>query len=211
MYLGVFTPGIVALWLPERRAGRPGVIALLRRLLHWQVRLEWYAFALGYMLAVKLAVALVHRLLMGGWPRFGGGVSYVVLELGASMALFWGQAGEEIGWRGFALPRLAERFGLGRASIVLGIIWAMWHLPLFYMPGTTTTGQSFVLYLLQVTALSVAIAWLYVRTSGSLLLVMIMHAAINNTKDIVPSAVATPGNPMSLNISNVGGLTLALL
>ena len=211
IYLGVFTPGIVALWLTERREGWPGVIALLRRLLQWQVSLKWYAFALGYMLAVKLGVALAHRILMGGWPRFGGGVSYVVLELVASMALFWGQAGEEIGWRGFALPRLAERFGVGRASIVLGIIWATWHLPLFYMPGTTTTGQSFVLYLLQVTALSVAIGWLYARTNGSLLLVMIMHAAINNTKDIVPSAVAKPGNPMSLNISIVGWLTLALL
>ena len=121
------------------------------------------------------------------------------------------QAGEEIGWRGFALPRLAARFGLGRASIALGIIWATWHLPLFYISATTTTGQSFVLYLLQVTALSVAIAWLYAHTSGGLLLVMIMHAAINNTKDIVPSAVATPGNPMSLNISIVGWLTLALL
>ena len=184
---------------------------MLRRLLHWRVAPQWYAFALGYMLAIKLAVALVHRVALGEWPRFGGGVSYALLEILASLAFFWGQAGEEIGWRGHALPRLATRFGLGRASIVLGLIWATWHLPLFFIPETTTTGQSFLLYLFQVTALSVAIAWLYAHTKGSLLLVMILHAAINNTKDIVPSAAANAANPFALNISTVGWLTLALL
>src|SRR5205814_483506 len=91
--------------------------------------------------------------------------------------------------------RLAARFGLGRASIVLGVIWACWHLPLFYLRGVDTYGQAFVPWLLQVTALSVAIAWLYWRTGGSLLLTMLMHAAINNTKDIVPSIGRTPTNP----------------
>ena len=211
IYLGVFIPGIVGLWLTARHEGREGILALLGRLLHWRVPLKWYAFALGYMLTIKLVVALLYRLIVGGWPRFGGGVSYVLIELLASVTLFWGQAGEEIGWRGFALPRLATRFGLARASIVLGIIWAAWHLPLFYIPATTTTGQSFLLYLLQVTAVSVVIAWLYANTKGSLLLVMVLHAAINNTKDIVPSAVPGATNPLALNVSTVGWLTLALV
>jgi membrane protease YdiL (CAAX protease family) len=71
-----------------------------------------------------------------------------------------GQVGEELGWRGYALPRLARRFGLGGASLVLGVLWAGWHLPLFYMLGGDTVGQSFPLFVCQVTALSVAIAWL---------------------------------------------------
>lgn len=122
-----------------------------------------------------------------------------------------GQAGEEIGWRGYALPRLAARFGLARGSIMLGVIWAIWHLPLFFLRQADTFGQSFPVYLLQVTALSVAIAWLYWRTNGSLLLTMLLHAAINNTKDIAPSLVTTGTNPFTLNASPVSWLTLALL
>jgi membrane protease YdiL (CAAX protease family) len=122
-----------------------------------------------------------------------------------------GQAGEEIGWRGYALPRLAARFGLGGASIVLGVFWACWHLPLFYLRGAETFGQSFPVYLLQVTALSVAIAWLFWNTQGSLLLTMLMHAAVNNTKDIVPSIASAPGNPFEFRASLMAWLGIALL
>ena len=98
-----------------------------------------------------------------------------------------------------------------RASIVLGLIWALWHVPLFYLPEADTYGQSFPVYLLQVTALSVAIAWLYWRTHGSLLLTMLMHAAINNTKDIVPAIPRTPTNPWAVSAALVAWLGLALL
>jgi membrane protease YdiL (CAAX protease family) len=123
----------------------------------------------------------------------------------------WVQAGEEIGWRGYALPRLADRLGLSTGSVLLGIVWASWHLPLFFIPVADTLGQSFPLYLLQVTALSVAMGWLYWRTGGSLLLVMLLHAAVNNTKDIVPSAVPGATNPFALSTSLVAWLTVALL
>ena len=130
---------------------------------------------------------------------------------GAIVISTWVQAGEEIGWRGYALPRLSDGFGLAPASVVLGIIWATWHLPLFLIPGADTFGQSFPLHLLQVTALSVAMAWLYWRTEGSLLLVMLLHAAVNNTKDIVPSAVPGARNPFALSTSLVAWITVALL
>ena len=123
----------------------------------------------------------------------------------------WVQAGEEIGWRGYALPRLANRFGLAPASVILGLVWASWHLPLFFVPESSTFGQSFPLYLLQVTALSVAMAWLYANTRGSLLPVMLMHAAVNNTKDIVPSADPHATNVWALSHSLVAWLTVALL
>jgi membrane protease YdiL (CAAX protease family) len=123
----------------------------------------------------------------------------------------WVQAGEELGWRAFALPRMAKGLGLGPASVLLGVIWASWHFPLFLMPATTTTGQSFPLYLLQVTAISVTMAWLYWRTNCSLLLVMVLHAAVNNTKDIVPSAVPGATNVFALSNSRIAWLTVALL
>ena len=212
LYLGVFAPAFVALALTARSEGRTGVVALLRRLVEWRVAGRWYLFALGYMIVIKLGVAVVHRLATGAWPRFTDDpLQYLFLGVAGSVVTFWGQMGEEIGWRGYALPRLAERIGLRGGSVLLGVVWAVWHLPLFFLPATTTTGQSFPLYLMQVTAVSVAIAWLYAHTGGSLLLVMLLHASMNNTRNLVPSAVPGAANPWTLHGSLVGWLTVSLL
>ncbi len=209
--LGTFAPALVALALTARAEGNAGVRALLSRLFRGQVGARWYVFAAGYMVGIKLTVALVYRLVNGAWPRFGHEAWYVMAGATVFSTVIGGQAGEEIGWRGYALPRLAARLGLGGASVVLGVIWALWHLPLFYLPEADTYGQSFPVYLLQVIALSVAIAWLYWRSHGSLLLTMLMHAAINNTKDIVPSIPRIPTNPFVVSASLVAWLGLALL
>jgi membrane protease YdiL (CAAX protease family) len=119
--------------------------------------------------------------------------------------------GEEIGWRGYALPRLSEHLGFSGASIALGIRWASWHLPFFFISGTDKSGQSYPVYLPSVTALSMAMAWLYWLTNGSLLLTMLMHATVNSTKDIVPSAMSGATNAFSLNTSYVVWLSVAIL
>ncbi|MFN2398632.1 MAG: CPBP family intramembrane glutamic endopeptidase [Gemmatimonadaceae bacterium] len=209
--LGTFAPGFVALWLTGRDSGRSEVAALLRRLIDWQVSARWYVFAISYMVVIKLVVALMHRATTGAWPRFGDVPLYLMLAAAIGSTLLGGQTGEEIGWRGYALPRLAARFGLGVGSILLGVLWATWHLPLFFIPEASTFGQSFPLYLMQVMALSVAMAWLYSNTRGSLLPVMLMHAAVNNMKDIVPSAEPDATNPWALSHSLVAWLTVALL
>jgi membrane protease YdiL (CAAX protease family) len=207
--LGVFAPSFVALALTSKAEGRAGVTALLRRTVKWPAGARWFLFAFGYMAAIKLAAAVLHRLAAGGWPTFGQESLFIMAA--ATVVSTPVQAGEEIGWRGYALPRLARYLGLPSASIVLGAIWASWHLPIFSIPGSDTAGQSFLVYLLGVTALSVAMAWLYWRTDGSLLMTMLMHAAINNTKDIVPSAVAIGASPFALGASLVAWLTTALL
>jgi membrane protease YdiL (CAAX protease family) len=209
LLLGVFAPALVALALTEHSEGREATLALLGRIFKWDVGWGWYLFALAYMPVVKLSVAVGHRVITGGWPRFGETPWYLMI---AALAVStWAQAGEEIGWRGYALPRLSASLGLAPASVILGIIWATWHLPLFFFSGSDKLGQSFPLYLLQVTAVSVAMAWLYWRTGGSLLLVMLLHAAVNNTKDIVPSADPNAISPWALSQSLVAWLTVALL
>ena len=189
VYLGTFAPALVALGLTAARGGGAGVRALLSRVLPVPVAARWWAFALLYTAAVKLVAALLHRLVSGQWPRFG--TESLLLMPFAILLSTPVQAGEELGWRGYALPRLAERMGLARASLVLGLVWATWHLPLFFGPGVDKYGQSFVVYAIQVTAISVAMAMLYARSDGGLFLPMLFHAAVNNTKDIVPSA--SPG------------------
>jgi membrane protease YdiL (CAAX protease family) len=160
------------------------------------------------MAAIKLTAALVHRAATGAWPRFGE--TPVLLMFVAILGSAWVQAGEEIGWRGYALPRLAKRTGAAAASLIVGAIWAAWHLPLFFMEYTDTVGQSFPVYVSSVVAVSVAMAWLFWKSGGSLLLVMVMHAAINNTSGIVPSAVPGASDPLGFNASPVGWITAAL-
>jgi membrane protease YdiL (CAAX protease family) len=197
LFLGIFSPAFVALAMTARAEGRPGVLALLRRLVQWEVAGRWYAVALGYWAGVELVAAVAYRIAAGSWPTFQ--VAALPLMLGATLlsVMLLGQAGEELGWRGFALPRLERLVGLGAGSVLLGALWAAWHLPLFYLPGADTYGQSFPLYLTQVTGISVAIAWLWARAGGSLLLTMLMHSAINNTRDIVAGIARAPASPFA--------------
>ena len=209
LLVGTFAPSLVAVGITAHAEGRPGVSALLRRTVQWQVPMRWYLFAIGYLPAIKLSVALAHRVLTGSWPRFGTESWYIIVAAIAVSTPV--QAGEEIGWRGYALPRLADRYGFGGASILLGLIWSCWHLPIFFLKGADKYGQSFPVWTVQVVALSVAITWLYAQTNGSLLLTMLMHSAVNQTVGIVPSANANPGNPFSLRVSLVMWLTAAFL
>lgn len=209
IFLGTIAPSFVALGLTARAEGDRGVRALVDRAFRWRVPARWYVFAIGYTASIKLAAAIVHRLLIGSWPHPGPDPLVVIpFAILISTPV---QAGEEIGWRGYALPRLAARFGLGGASVLLGTIWAFWHLPLFFVRGADTYGQSFVFYWMQVTALSITFAWLYARTGGSLLLVMLLHAAVNNSKDIFPSTSPALSHPFGLNVSPMGRITLGFL
>jgi uncharacterized protein len=210
---GTVMPAVVALVLTARLDGRAGLDTLVARLLHWRVRARWFMFAFGFMAAVKLTAALAHRALTGAWPAFGD-VPFVLLLIAAAASTPV-QAGEEIGWRGFALPRLGERLGLARAGVVLGVMWAAWHLPLFFIAGTPNAGQPFMPYLLGVTALSVAFTWLHAHTGASLLPVMVLHAAVNNTTHVVPSAPVEAASGvatvLSLDASPMTWLTVAVL
>jgi len=205
--IGTFGPAIVALALIAYSGGRAGLTALLSHLLPSSAGPWWYVFAIMYMPAVKAAVALSHRFATGRWPVFGHeGPLVIAVAILASTPV---QAGEEIGWRGYALPRLAARFGLGRASILVGIVWGVWHLPLFFLPGADKYGQPFPVYVLGVTAFSVAIAWLYGHTQGCLLLTMLMHSASNQTIGIISDILQPGQKPVALGASLSFLLTIA--
>ena len=209
--LGIVAPAIVALGMTARSGSATAVGALVRPLVEWRIAIRWYVFALGYIVAVKLTAAVAHRLIEGAWPAFGPQLWYAMLAATVFSTLVGGQVGEELGWRGYALPRMAALGGLGAASVVLGVVWAAWHLPLFYMPGADTYGQSFPLYVVQVTGLSVAVAWLYGHTRGSLLLVMLMHASLNNLTGVVPGVARATTNPFMPHAPMLGWLTAAAI
>jgi membrane protease YdiL (CAAX protease family) len=207
--LGAFAPALAALAVTLWTEGRAGVVALLRRIAQWRVATKYYVFGIGFMDAIKLSAEVIDRASTSAWPRFDTSQWYLIPAAIAFSTPF--QAGEEIGWRGYALPRLAERFGLASASVLLGLIWGLWHLPQFFIRGGDSYQQSFPVFVLQVTAMSVAFAWLYTRTNGSLLLTMLLHAAINNSKDIVPSGVPGGTETIGFHASRISWITLALL
>ena len=209
LLFGVASPAIAAIAVTALEGGTAAVRRLLAPILHANVPARYYAFAVSYMMAIKLTAALLHRVFLGAWPAFNtDGLLLWPLAIAVSLPF---QAGEEIGWRGYALPRLAERIGLAKASLLLGAIWAAWHLPQFYIAAADTYQHSFVVWSIQVVAMSIAFAWLHARTGGSLLLVMLLHSSINNTKDIVPSGLATPPGVFALEASAVSWLTLMLM
>ncbi len=205
--VGTITPAVIALILTARGNGELGVKAMLSRVLQWNVGFRWYLFAILFMPAVKAAVALSHRLVTGRWPPFGQeGPVVIAIAILLSTPV---QAGEEIGWRGYALPRIATRIGLGPASVLVGVAWGIWHLPLFFLPGADKYGQSLPLYVAGVVAFSIAMAWLYGHTQGSLLLMMLMHSAFNQTIGIVSDILRPGEKPFALGASLSFLLTIA--
>ncbi|HVH25307.1 MAG TPA: CPBP family intramembrane glutamic endopeptidase [Vicinamibacterales bacterium] len=138
---GTIAPSLVALVLIARESGRSGLRSLLERVFDLRARWQWYSFAVGYIAVLKPAAAATHRLIAGAWPAFGT-TPWVLIPF-AILISAPVQAGEEIGWRGYALPRLAERVGFARASVLLGVLWGVWHLPLFFVRGHGNYGQSF--------------------------------------------------------------------
>jgi membrane protease YdiL (CAAX protease family) len=93
--------------------------------------------------------------------------------------LIYDGLGEEIGWRGLALPQLQERLGSLGGNIVLGIAWALWHLPLFFMPGSSQYGSSLVQYVYLLTCWSIVIGLLVNRARGSVLVAILFHETVN--------------------------------
>jgi len=122
--------------------------------------------------------------------------------------LVGGPLSEEFGWRGFALPALQERWGWRVASVVLGGVWAAWHLPLFYSSGTLQSHWPFGWFALSVIASSVLFAWLFNRTQGSVVPVLVLHTTVNAWLMIVPVTVLPDGSNLRLSQFVVGILVL---
>jgi membrane protease YdiL (CAAX protease family) len=160
--------------------GRAGLRDLWRRLRLWRVSVGYYAFVLCWLALAKLAGAAIVALAGSGIYEMPNLAHWTALPLRFLMILFLGgPLGEEIGWRGFALPRLVARHGPGPASLRLGVVWALWHLPVFLIAGTDQYGQPILWYTVMVTAYTFLFTWVHEKTGGSLLLALLHHTAIN--------------------------------
>jgi uncharacterized protein len=171
-------PSAVAIVLTAIVFGRGALRKLLGRLLIWRVNPLWYLVVLLGPVALVAGMVGLNTLL--GGPALSLGMSLVSVAIFFGFSIFPGSAlGEEIGWRGYVLPRLQSRMSALSASLILAPIWALWHLPLWLTGAPGRTPLIYAGFVLSAFALSVLITWVYNSTGGSLLLVVLLHATIN--------------------------------
>jgi membrane protease YdiL (CAAX protease family) len=180
--IGFLGPALAALGVTAYESGGAGLRALLGQLLRWRVRPIWYAVALGGPLLLTLAIAVLYRATGGLLPAsvpLPLPLPLLLLLFFVYVGLFHGGLDEELGWRGYALPRLQARYGALTASLILGLFWACWHLPAWFLPDSTQAGLSFPVFLVSVVATSIIYTWLYNSTGGSLLLIIVLHTVFD--------------------------------
>ena len=174
-------PFLAAFIMTGITAGRAGMARLLCRFVLWRVGLGWYLFAL---IGIPMILALGVILLPGALSSFKGLAPLVLPMPWLSLivyVLFHGPLGEEPGWRGFALPRLQRLHGPMVGSLILGPLWALWHLPMFWVPSWNfaPTPLNIVLFVIAAIPLTIIMTWVFNNTKGSLLIAILGHWAFD--------------------------------
>ena len=178
--LGTFGPFLAALSIVSRTGGIRGVRQFVGQAFRWRAGIQWYAAALVAPFAIRIAVLMVHVLKGGTFPDLGDPMRWLSVPLTFVFVLaIGGPIGEEFGWRGFLLQRVQPMAGLLGASIIIGVISACWHLPLFFMSQTPQSHLPFALFAVRTISLSIISTWLYNGTRRSLLFVLLFHASLN--------------------------------
>jgi membrane protease YdiL (CAAX protease family) len=222
--LGIFAPDNVFLTLPGAWAptisaiiliglleGRVGVKRFLKKVLHWRVEFQWY-------LVVLFGVAVIAYLAIDVGMLFGISAPEISLPnglprealLGALPVIFLvniflgGPLAEDIGWRGYILPKMRERMSALNASLIIGVVWAFWHLPYFIFPAWqgAVGNVPFFWFALLTMSWSVLFAWVYVNTD-SILMPVLFHAAINTTLGTLGVLGQSNGELMPLILNTI--------
>ena len=215
--LGAWGPSVAGILVTAASDGRQGLRALFKRLSVWRVGIQWYLFVLlwpavlsmlvtgGSMLLGRPAPDFSHPPVMDAYPVPPGALAAGFLPLLPLVILtqFFGSSmGGEFGWRGFALPRLQTQRRALLASIILGIVWGLWHLPRYWTPGSALDVVGFGWVMLGLLLDTVVYTWVFNSTRGSLLLVVLLHTS----QPVTTLFLSAASNPLLAN-----GLKLLLV
>jgi uncharacterized protein len=211
-------PTLAALIMTRVTEGGAGVRRLLARLVQWRVGVRWYVVVLVGVPVVMLLGATVYALALPD-PGALGGPSYLLTYLVtfALVLVLGGPLFEEPGWRGFALPRMQRSLGPLTASLVLGVLWALWHLPEFLVPSWAASSGGggvlgIVLFTITAVTFTVVITWVFNNTRASLLIAVLLHTSIDvfsgTLAAIFPPAVMASALPF---IIGFGVLSVVLI
>ena len=178
--VGTFGPLVAAVIVTAQESGRAGLRSLLGRVVRWRVAPIWYAVAILGPLVITLGAIALHVALGGQPPSLGlliGALPTLLIFVVYMMIAV--ALGEEVGWRGYALPALQARYSALLASLILGVMWALWHLPVFFNPDTFYSNLPFALWLAHIVPFAVLITWVFNSAGGSVLMAMFFHAVMN--------------------------------
>ena len=185
--LGALSSSLAAIVLVVVGGRKGGLRELLGRFLIWRVGFQWWAIALFFAIIPSVAGLYLFDLLGGppvDWselpPLYTVVPSFIMLTIAAGI-------GEEFGWRGFLLPRLQTRHNALVSSLIIGGMWAIWHIPQFFIQGTfqhdlgSQAGllAAFLTYSVFVIVSSIQFTWVFNNTRGSVLMAAVMHGASN--------------------------------
>lgn len=212
-------PTLAAFIMTAITEGRPGVRRLLRRYILWRVHAQWYLFVL---LGIPALLFFSNLILPGAITVLRlPAPTFVLSYLVTYIFIFFtgGPFFEEPGWRGFALPRLQKRSGPLLGTLILGVLWGLWRLPLFLIPGYNGAGTDFagisvpfIEFVIATTALAFIFTWVFNNTRGSLLLAMLLHASVNTASDAFSRFFPSlPATPLALLSSYIAFILLALI
>jgi membrane protease YdiL (CAAX protease family) len=178
-----WAPAVAALVAAGILGGRVALRELGSRLVRWRVGWQWYGVVILGPAIFSLVVAGIYTLLGGSWalavPASLGETPLALLPLFLVIYILTDGIGEELAWRGFGLPLLLERYTALVASLGLGLVWAVWHLPLLWTEGAAMYHQPIWLPIVDITAKSVLFTWVFLHTRGSVLIAVLLHASMN--------------------------------
>jgi membrane protease YdiL (CAAX protease family) len=203
-FVAVFSPTISAVIVTLWRGGRDSLKELFRRLIEYRVPFYWILVAVFIYPAIWLVWDVIERsvgLAAPDWSLEAYAVSLPALIFSGYLFLDPGPLGEELGWRGFALPRLLQSFNATAAALILGVIWTIWHLPAFFVAGTSQASLNLFWFILSGTMFSVLITWLFVNVRESVWIA-------GNIPHLMANASSTAG---IYKISAKSSLVLALV
>jgi membrane protease YdiL (CAAX protease family) len=201
----ILGPTLSAFIMTGATEGRGGVRRLLRRIVLWRVGFGWYLFVL---LGIPAIIVLSTVVLPGALSSFDAAAVPTTLFLyvvaGPVFLFAGGPVFEEIGWRGFALPRLQRLYGPLVGTLVLGALWGLWHLPLFLIPSWDTPHGSLLdiaLFVLLAMSIAIVITWVFNNTKQSVLLAILAHGSLNSAA--VSMYALFPADAVTGGIANV--------
>lgn len=176
MMLGLMGPTLGA-YLAIAFAKEKGGLKSYHKQFRWNFGWRWLLAAIGLPvlmggLGYAIGFALEPELMRSNELR----ALYTFLPALLSSIVFGGL--EELGWRGLLLPNLLPRFGYYRSTLLVGVAWTLWHIPLFFIPDSGQYGNNFAIYAVELIGYSAILTWLYVRTR-SVILAVLFHASFN--------------------------------
>ncbi|HEX2981263.1 MAG TPA: type II CAAX endopeptidase family protein [Anaerolineaceae bacterium] len=184
-FLSVFGPAVGAVLVVGLTQGPRRVRSLLSALVAWKADVGLYAvvvlYPLGFIGLMLLFYGMFHGLaalsaLAAGLQHFVTGLPLLAWFFLSNLAIVWG---EELGWRGYLLPELQARCHPLLATLIVWGVWAVWHLPLFFIQGTTQSAFPFWVFALINLLHTIFLTWMYNRGNGNLFVICLLHAAIN--------------------------------